>query len=166
MEGGLYSNCTVSLPEEKEKPGGVWNCAGGRATGADELNSPEAMEWPPRSYACTFCRREFKSAQALGGHMNVHRRDRALLRRQRPEARPPSSLVIPQQPPWEFAARGGVFIVYPIGAGGAVVAPALASTPSYLSSPVNAGVGMGSSEPTLCDNSVSEELDLELRLGR
>ncbi|KAK1354680.1 putative transcriptional regulator RABBIT EARS [Heracleum sosnowskyi] len=36
--------------------------------------------WPPRSYTCTFCRREFRSAQALGGHMNVHRRDRARLK--------------------------------------------------------------------------------------
>ncbi|XP_021736990.1 zinc finger protein 10-like [Chenopodium quinoa] len=36
--------------------------------------------WPPRSYSCSFCRREFKSAQALGGHMNVHRRDRARLK--------------------------------------------------------------------------------------
>ncbi|CAL9133051.1 unnamed protein product [Musa textilis] len=36
--------------------------------------------WPPRSYSCSFCRREFRSAQALGGHMNVHRRDRAKLR--------------------------------------------------------------------------------------
>ncbi|XP_062189849.1 zinc finger protein 10-like [Phragmites australis] len=36
--------------------------------------------WPPRSYTCTFCEREFRSAQALGGHMNVHRRDRARLR--------------------------------------------------------------------------------------
>ncbi|KAK6933138.1 hypothetical protein RJ641_036032 [Dillenia turbinata] len=35
--------------------------------------------WPPRSYSCSFCRREFKSAQALGGHMNVHRRERARL---------------------------------------------------------------------------------------
>ncbi|ERN09316.1 transcriptional regulator SUPERMAN [Amborella trichopoda] len=35
--------------------------------------------WPPRSYTCAFCRREFRSAQALGGHMNVHRRDRARL---------------------------------------------------------------------------------------
>ncbi|KAF7144490.1 hypothetical protein RHSIM_Rhsim04G0161800 [Rhododendron simsii] len=35
--------------------------------------------WPPRSYSCSFCRREFRSAQALGGHMNVHRRDRARL---------------------------------------------------------------------------------------
>ncbi|CAI9092489.1 OLC1v1027741C1 [Oldenlandia corymbosa var. corymbosa] len=36
--------------------------------------------WPPRSYSCTFCKREFRSAQALGGHMNVHRRDRARLK--------------------------------------------------------------------------------------
>jgi hypothetical protein len=39
--------------------------------------------WPlPSSscYTCGYCRREFRSAQALGGHMNVHRRDRARLR--------------------------------------------------------------------------------------
>ncbi|XP_010274874.1 PREDICTED: transcriptional regulator SUPERMAN-like [Nelumbo nucifera] len=41
---------------------------------------------PPRSYTCSFCKREFKSAQALGGHMNVHRRDRARLT---------------QSPPWD-----------------------------------------------------------------
>ncbi|KAL4291563.1 hypothetical protein GQ457_14G024440 [Hibiscus cannabinus] len=36
--------------------------------------------WPPRSYSCSFCSRVFRSAQALGGHMNVHRRDRARLK--------------------------------------------------------------------------------------
>ncbi|CAK7346444.1 unnamed protein product [Dovyalis caffra] len=35
---------------------------------------------PQRNYTCSFCKREFSSAQALGGHMNVHRRDRAKLR--------------------------------------------------------------------------------------
>ncbi|OMO59068.1 Zinc finger, C2H2-like protein [Corchorus capsularis] len=40
----------------------------------------DAAIWPPRSYSCSFCRREFRSAQALGGHMNVHRRDRARLK--------------------------------------------------------------------------------------
>ncbi|CAL0304481.1 unnamed protein product [Lupinus luteus] len=40
--------------------------------------------WPPRSYSCSFCRREFRSAQALGGHMNVHRRDRARLNQHQP----------------------------------------------------------------------------------
>ncbi|XP_037430603.1 probable transcriptional regulator RABBIT EARS [Triticum dicoccoides] len=28
-------------------------------------------------YGCVFCKRGFTTAQALGGHMNVHRRDRA-----------------------------------------------------------------------------------------
>lgn len=45
----------------------------------DEKDSNE-ISWPPRHYTCSFCRKNFKSAQALGGHMNVHRRDRAMLR--------------------------------------------------------------------------------------
>ncbi|CAN0904499.1 Transcriptional regulator SUPERMAN [Linum grandiflorum] len=44
--------------------------------------------WPPRSYTCSFCKREFRSAQALGGHMNVHRRDRARLRQYSPPPLP------------------------------------------------------------------------------
>ncbi|KAG6774571.1 hypothetical protein POTOM_021929 [Populus tomentosa] len=38
------------------------------------------FSWPQRNYSCSFCKRQFISAQALGGHMNVHRRDRAKLR--------------------------------------------------------------------------------------
>ncbi|XP_059315425.1 probable transcriptional regulator RABBIT EARS [Lycium ferocissimum] len=41
--------------------------------------------WPPRYYGCRFCKREFRSAQALGGHMNVHRRDRAKLKQSQNE---------------------------------------------------------------------------------
>ncbi|ESQ49145.1 hypothetical protein EUTSA_v10022039mg [Eutrema salsugineum] len=33
-----------------------------------------------RTYICSFCVRGFSNAQALGGHMNIHRRDRAKLR--------------------------------------------------------------------------------------
>ncbi|PKA56482.1 Transcriptional regulator TAC1 [Apostasia shenzhenica] len=33
-----------------------------------------------RSYPCIFCKRGFSTAQALGGHMNIHRKDRAKLR--------------------------------------------------------------------------------------
>ncbi|CAI9760782.1 unnamed protein product [Fraxinus pennsylvanica] len=33
-----------------------------------------------KSYRCTFCKRGFSNAQALGGHMNIHRRDRAKLK--------------------------------------------------------------------------------------
>lgn len=49
--------------------------------GEDYMNG---FSWPPRSYTCSFCKREFRSAQALGGHMNVHRRDRARLRQSPP----------------------------------------------------------------------------------
>ncbi|XP_077223419.1 transcriptional regulator TAC1-like [Tasmannia lanceolata] len=35
-----------------------------------------------RFYECTFCKRGFSTAQALGGHMNIHRRDRARIRDQ------------------------------------------------------------------------------------
>ncbi|CAK7346443.1 unnamed protein product [Dovyalis caffra] len=33
-----------------------------------------------RSYECVFCKRGFTTAQALGGHMNIHRKDRAKTR--------------------------------------------------------------------------------------
>ncbi|CAK9185353.1 unnamed protein product [Ilex paraguariensis] len=33
-----------------------------------------------KAYTCTFCKRGFSNAQALGGHMNIHRKDRAKLK--------------------------------------------------------------------------------------
>ncbi|XP_039163014.1 probable transcriptional regulator RABBIT EARS [Eucalyptus grandis] len=33
-----------------------------------------------RSYECIFCKRGFSNAQALGGHMNIHRKDKAKLK--------------------------------------------------------------------------------------
>ncbi|XP_057523857.1 zinc finger protein 11-like [Amaranthus tricolor] len=51
-----------------------------RAFAEDASRMLGGCVWPPRSYTCNFCRREFRSAQALGGHMNVHRRDRAKLK--------------------------------------------------------------------------------------
>ncbi|KAK9940604.1 hypothetical protein M0R45_017257 [Rubus argutus] len=33
-----------------------------------------------KSYECTFCKRGFSNAQALGGHMNIHRKDKAKLK--------------------------------------------------------------------------------------
>ncbi|XP_061368973.1 zinc finger protein 10-like [Gastrolobium bilobum] len=51
-----------------------------RAFAEDAARILGGCRWPPRSYTCHFCKREFKSAQALGGHMNVHRRDRAKLK--------------------------------------------------------------------------------------
>lgn len=60
----MSSTSRVKEIRDSEK----WSCKG------------EDQSWPLKKYYCTFCKREFKSAQALGGHMNVHRRDRARLR--------------------------------------------------------------------------------------
>ncbi|KAE9447768.1 hypothetical protein C3L33_20332, partial [Rhododendron williamsianum] len=57
--------------------GGSWE---EKAFAEDAAGVLGGCVWPPRSYSCSFCRREFRSAQALGGHMNVHRRDRARLK--------------------------------------------------------------------------------------
>ncbi|EOA29373.1 hypothetical protein CARUB_v10025660mg [Capsella rubella] len=69
-----------------EKPGDFWipKKSNKESSSWEELAFAEddaaGSLWPPRSYTCSFCRREFRSAQALGGHMNVHRRDRARLK--------------------------------------------------------------------------------------
>ncbi|EEF41927.1 transcriptional regulator SUPERMAN [Ricinus communis] len=55
-------------------------CCEEDAFAEDAAGAFGAFVWPPRSYICNFCGREFGSAQALGGHMNVHRRDRARLK--------------------------------------------------------------------------------------
>lgn len=71
------------------------NCYGDsweeQAFAEDAAGALGGCVWPPRSYSCSFCRREFRSAQALGGHMNVHRRDRARLKQS-----PTDQLVLPQ----------------------------------------------------------------------
>ncbi|KAJ9696886.1 hypothetical protein PVL29_008887 [Vitis rotundifolia] len=62
----------------------------GQVKATRECNRLISLEYgasrPPKSYTCSFCTREFSSAQALGGHMNVHRRDRARSRHSLPWA--------------------------------------------------------------------------------
>ncbi|KAJ4883391.1 putative transcriptional regulator RABBIT EARS [Raphanus sativus] len=58
----------------------LWPFGEDRAFAAvEEYGSGNGCMWPPRSYSCSFCGREFKSAQALGGHMNVHRKTELVL---------------------------------------------------------------------------------------
>lgn len=51
-------------------------------TSSEEIDQPEKPMSDDntgigRSYECTFCKRGFTNAQALGGHMNIHRKDKA-----------------------------------------------------------------------------------------
>lgn len=71
---------------------------------AEDTANVMGTTWPPRSYTCTYCRREFRSAQALGGHMNVHRRDRARLHQA-----PPS--LNPMKPPSSSPSNSNSFII-------------------------------------------------------
>ncbi|CAA7403328.1 unnamed protein product [Spirodela intermedia] len=91
MEGSIreeYCNSNYSaMPKEPWRNGSLGGPAGDCTPG----NLFLGLSWPPRSYTCSFCKREFRSAQALGGHMNVHRRDRARLRESPPWEPPPCS---------------------------------------------------------------------------
>nr|XP_016452273.1 PREDICTED: uncharacterized protein LOC107776849 [Nicotiana tabacum] len=84
----------------------------------EDTGNAMGTTWPPRAYTCTFCRREFRSAQALGGQMNVHRRDRARLHQAPPLAsnsnhtsshNANSTLLSPTQ---EFVTNGGLCLLY------------------------------------------------------
>ena len=50
---------------------------------SDEQGTEEQVQ----AYTCTFCKKGFSNAQALGGHMNIHRKDRAKLLRQTEDER-------------------------------------------------------------------------------
>ncbi|XP_052171055.1 transcriptional regulator SUPERMAN-like [Diospyros lotus] len=151
---------------------------------AEDTNQAMGTTWPPRSYTCSFCRREFRSAQALGGHMNVHRRDRARLHQKQPSpTAAPSTLIIPNQ---EFVGNGGLCVLYsfPNPSGSTLFNPATLnySCPPFINFPVgspssNSSLGHSTNTETTSTsfdtdnhpetyNCAIEELDLELRLGR
>ncbi|XAR70625.1 hypothetical protein NMG60_11027538 [Bertholletia excelsa] len=137
--------------------------------------------WPPRSYTCTFCRREFRSAQALGGHMNVHRRDRAQLQYAPPGPTNPvsSSSVITDcgsgsvGPCYVYSLRNPnacvdyfpstllPFVTYPSSP---AASPSINST-VYKSSNYEPSPSAGGSNDRKSSVSTTDGVDLELRLG-
>jgi hypothetical protein len=140
-----------------------WAAATGRPA-HDDAADEDALggAWPLRSYTCAFCRREFRSAQALVGYMNVHRRDRAKIRGhhgaggQKPVGVAPAAGEVSTH----AAAPAEYAVLYPIlnsNAAGAVLIPSgdvLLSTPRALAP----------AHDQCHDVSDDEEVDLELRL--
>ncbi|XP_039780321.1 transcriptional regulator SUPERMAN-like [Panicum virgatum] len=132
-------------------------------------SSSSSFTWPPRSYPCSFCKREFRSAQALGGHMNVHRRDRARLRHGSPppaacrpsRAPTPAAAVIPNlnypPPPPQYDHRHGPAASTSIAAEVSLeLGVGVVRSCSTAATPITPGGG-----PEEDDGG----LDLELRLG-
>ncbi|KAL4571097.1 hypothetical protein LXL04_017848 [Taraxacum kok-saghyz] len=50
---------------------------------------PQTTTQAPRSYECNFCKRGFTNAQALGGHMNIHRKDKGKFKHSSPSSTTP-----------------------------------------------------------------------------
>jgi len=150
--------------------------------------------WPPplpsSCYTCGYCRREFRSAQALGGHMNVHRRDRARLRQccsAASAAHGPSSLSSPSLmtahhqhsraplPNLNFSpphlAGGGSMaaadpLIYSFFSATTTSAAAAATNKAALEVSLELGIGVCGSGSGRGGGGVEEDgLDLELRLG-
>lgn len=139
-------------PSQKDEEDDSWEV---RAFAEDYTGSAAGSTWPPKSYSCSFCKREFRSAQALGGHMNVHRRDRASRRLHRSlpprSATSTSTLIIPAQ---ELTpSNGGLCLFYQL---------------PYHNNYQSNGVLVPSANSISTMNVKSsgvEDLDLELRLG-
>ncbi|KAK4422931.1 Zinc finger protein 10 [Sesamum alatum] len=120
-----------------------------RAFKEDTTGNVLGCTWPPRSYTCTFCRREFQSAQALGGHMNVHRRDRARL--QEPPPLPPSPTVgkaSPSQlhiPTGHELVANGLCLLYPLPNHNTILIP---TRPTNFPSPLLPISHLASNKPS------------------
>jgi hypothetical protein len=126
-------------------------------------------------HECPFCRNGFTTAQALGGHMNLHRRDRAIRRpgRDAPATGTASVAAYPSSPP--APAMGSSFATYDYSGAAYVAADGMGygsasqtelnlfGAPAATYGHADLSLGIGSRVP---DGEAEGSLDLELRLGR
>ncbi|KAI3786981.1 hypothetical protein L1987_41105 [Smallanthus sonchifolius] len=59
----------------------------------------------PRSYECNFCKRGFTNAQALGGHMNIHRKDKTKFKHSSNTAESPSTTTTAAADPFSIDGK-------------------------------------------------------------
>ncbi|OVA17799.1 zinc finger protein [Macleaya cordata] len=149
-------------------------------TGFQSVENSDQMAWTSveqrpshviiRSYECTFCKRGFSNAQALGGHMNIHRKDRVKMKQQ-PSSSDITKTTNSSDPPvyadqnkfdLEYSNEE-THVVPPLGQ-----LPLFGENPSCRDDPKpnDRGGRCEDSKPMQSSHALArEELDLELRLG-
>ncbi|XP_008785600.1 zinc finger protein 10-like [Phoenix dactylifera] len=171
---------------------------------ADDLSSEEPEMAEPgenggssthagRSYDCIFCKRGFCNAQALGGHMNIHRKDRAKLKHPSNQSPLPFDIPnkfapsysptpenYPSKPmhgshnirgcmstwPWMAPNEQGIPGNRILDEGGPRQMPLFVERPSRGDGPASGGFGERGEEVEQSGyGAAAMELDLELRLG-